>query len=462
MIEDGNKQFIITNTEIARFFFATSSYTSKLLFTSKMGNALDKLIYIKHSELRASDKLLVLHSHTYDVDIKPISLLSTSSYAQRAANFVLNSIRKNMNNSRIGFIGAYLPFHSTKPFNMEVEGIWLTQDRFLVFRIIRSEVVYPDSVTSIEYARLFEQELPDSEDIDHRQRDLPKLEEQELSHSQLQSQSSPRGGLSRQRFEAEEASFKPNIPIKKTTIKPVQRDEPKIKIHDNWQESDQPEKLSTGADSWTTDPTRGASVIQKAEEPQIPLDRIRHTMSQDFEAYFDAIATIRGNEQQWIVMPSVVTPEQVTIDGRVLSLVPLTKKKWTGNSEERRHLACTQITYQQKHVLFVEIEKKKESEHYSSALIWHRSFQSFNSDMFEPFIQQMIIKTRWPQSSVRGRDLKLWGSFYFMTVPHNYADIDNYALAIADRLRRYAFDMPVEKQRGSDTRQSIESEEPLS
>jgi hypothetical protein len=245
----GNEvEYVIPNTEIARFYFATSTYTARLLFTCKMGNALDSLIYSKDSVLQSNDKFFVLNKNASGADIKPISLIATTPQARRSANYQFFGLRLSGYNSGFSSIRAFLPIEISRPFKMAVEGIWLHKKRFLVFRLLESEILYPQDVTSVSYARYLERKKSSDGTVTGKKRQAPKLSSTQQPQSKIQSHAGPRLGYDRQQFYAEDSGFFPAIPVTKATIQKENSNQSEEGVFDSEPPKENEESLSCWED----------------------------------------------------------------------------------------------------------------------------------------------------------------------------------------------------------------------
>ena len=437
LLLDNGIEYVLPNPEIARFYFATSSYTARLLFTCRMGDALDRLIYRQDSDLQSSDKFFVLNKNALDVDIKPISLIATSQQARNSANYLFDGLRKHGYNNGISHIRTFLPVKSSQSFQMEVEGIWLKSNRFLVFRILSSKVPYPQGVTSVDYARYLERKKQSDGSTRWKKREVPKLSPEQHSERKIQSQTGPRLGYNRQQFYAEESGFFPEIPVNKVKIQKENPNQSEDKFFDELPPDDE-ETLSTGAGKWTDDPVRGATVSQKiAEEP------LQQTiMPAGFKAFFDVVDGVKLLEKRLMLREVPITSESTVIDNHLLSMVPLNTKSWTGSEFDRRYLAVVEFAYNGRYALFMEIQKKKPKEHYSTILVWNDKYEKITLKSFEPFISEMMLRKRWPSSMNMGNQVRRWKNFQISRFSHRFADTNDYSKALINRLSSKVFDLP--------------------
>ncbi|EME3972283.1 hypothetical protein VYH29_004405 [Vibrio fluvialis] len=457
LLEDSGIEYLIPNVEIARFFYATSSYTARLLFTTDFGNATDKLIYKKDSTLYGSERRFVLRKEVYDSDIKPISLLCTSRHARAAATYLYTGLQLSFVHDRESYVRTFLPMDGSEPYKMQVEGIWLEDNRrFLVFQIVESEFVYSDEIESIGFARYAERASMESDNTDIKRRDTPKLSPEPLPERAIQSANVPRAGYIRQLLQVDEFGFKPKIPVSKVTLPASSIEREQSLLIDSNEVCQDEHFLSTGAGSWTEEPIRGITVKQSEDSEE---KKPRSIMPQGFGAYFDAIDYIEFQKPEWRIRPASLTLEHDSIDGRTLSLVPLRNKKWTGTRDDRRRLAGTTISHQGKSVVLLELERKKKSERFSSLLIWHTSFREMTPLLFDIFMTETISQSRWPSSVSDSGRLNVWGDYLFCRIQHNFATTDKYASAVIERLYDFVFSADELEPAGKSVDAGIESGE---
>ncbi|WP_375751994.1 hypothetical protein [Vibrio sp. HN007] len=459
LLEHSGVEYIIPNVEIARFFYATSSYTARMLFTTDFGKAADKLIYKKSSKLYGPERMFVLRKEAYDSDIKPISLLCTSHHARAAATHVYTGLQLGFISNSESYVRTFLPMDGSESYKMRVDGIWLEDNkRFLVFQIVESEFVYPDEVESIDFARYAERESTENDNnTEITRRDTPKLSSDPLPERAIQSAKAPRAGYDRQLLKTGENGFKPKIPVRKVTLPASSVEKEHSLLLDSNEVCQDEHFLSTGEGSWTEDPIRGITVIQGEDNDE---KKPRSIMPQGFGAYFEAIDYIELQKPEWKMHTASLTLEYDNVDGRTLSLVPLRNKKWTGTPDDRRRLAGTTISHQGKNVVLLELERKKKSEKFSSLLVWHTSFQEMTPRLFDVFMAETICQSRWPSPESDSGRLRVWGDYLFCRVQHNFATTDKYASAVIERLYDFVFSEDELESANENTDAVVKSGEP--